>query len=157
MAARQQLRITPLPPDSEHKPLRLRRLVFISHFGPGSLLTTAQCFYFSTPDCGMFVDFCGKFTSSHNPVENAVEIREQILILEGNWLLLDEEPWNRLRCDYSIFLRAGDERQLSEKIRELWENEELLEKYTENCKNVLFDTSEEYCEKLIEVYREAGA
>ena len=48
----------------------------------------------------------------HNPVENAVEIREQILILEGNWLLLDEEPWNRLRCDYSIFLRAGDERQL---------------------------------------------
>lgn len=48
----------------------------------------------------------------HNPVENAVEIREQILILEGNWLLLDEEPWNRLSCDYSIFLRAGDERQL---------------------------------------------
>ena len=48
----------------------------------------------------------------HNPVENAVEIREQILILEGNWLLLDEEPWNFLACDYSIFLRAGDERQL---------------------------------------------
>lgn len=48
----------------------------------------------------------------HNPVENAVEIKEQILILEGNWLLLDEEPWNRLSCDYSIFLRAGDERQL---------------------------------------------
>ena len=48
----------------------------------------------------------------HNPVENAVEIREKILILEGNWLLLDEEPWNCLSCDYSIFLRAGDERQL---------------------------------------------
>lgn len=53
----------------------------------------------------------------HNPVENAVEIREQILILEGNWLLLDEEPWNRLRCDYSIFLRAGDERQLERIVR----------------------------------------
>ena len=48
----------------------------------------------------------------HNPVENAVEIREQILILEGNWLLLDEKPWNSLNCDYSVFLRAGDERQL---------------------------------------------
>ena len=48
----------------------------------------------------------------HNPVENAVEIKEQILILEGNWLLLDEEPWNRLSCDYSIFLRAGDDKQL---------------------------------------------
>lgn len=48
----------------------------------------------------------------HNPVENAVEIREKILILEGNWLLLDEAPWNSLSCDYSIFLRAGDESQL---------------------------------------------
>ena len=53
----------------------------------------------------------------HNPVENAVEIREQILILEGNWLLLDEEPWNRLACDYSIFLRAGDKRQLERIVR----------------------------------------
>lgn len=48
----------------------------------------------------------------HNPVENAVEIREKIIILEGNWLLLDEEPWNTLSCDYSVFLRAGDESQL---------------------------------------------
>lgn len=48
----------------------------------------------------------------HNPVEKAVEIREDIIILEGNWLLLDEAPWNSLSCDYSIFLRAGDESQL---------------------------------------------
>ena len=48
----------------------------------------------------------------HNPVENAIEIREKILLLEGNWLLLDEAPWNSLGCDYSIFLRAGDESQL---------------------------------------------
>ena len=53
----------------------------------------------------------------HNPVENAVEIREQILILEGNWLLLDEEPWSSLSCDYSVFLRAGDERQLARIVR----------------------------------------
>lgn len=48
----------------------------------------------------------------HNPVENALEIRENILLVEGNWLLLDEEPWRSLSCDYSIFLRAGDANQL---------------------------------------------
>ena len=53
----------------------------------------------------------------HNPVEGAVELREQILILEGNWLLLDEEPWSSLSCDYSVFLRAGDERQLALIVR----------------------------------------
>ena len=53
----------------------------------------------------------------HNPVEAAVEIREKILILEGNWLLLDEAPWSSLSCDYSVFLRAGDERQLERIVR----------------------------------------
>ena len=48
----------------------------------------------------------------HNPVENAVEIREDIIILEGNWLLLNEEPWKELKCDYSIFLAEGDRSQL---------------------------------------------
>lgn len=48
----------------------------------------------------------------HNPVENAIEIREKILLIEGNWLLLDEEPWKDLRCDYSLFLALGDESQL---------------------------------------------
>jgi len=48
----------------------------------------------------------------HEPVENALEIREDILILEGNWLLLDEAPWNELRCDYSVFLAAGERSQL---------------------------------------------
>ncbi len=48
----------------------------------------------------------------HDPVEDAVELHSQILIVEGNWLLLDEDPWQKLKCDYSIFLRAGDPRQL---------------------------------------------
>lgn len=53
----------------------------------------------------------------HNPVEEAVEIREKILILEGNWLLLDEAPWNELECDYSIFIAAGDRSQLERIVR----------------------------------------
>lgn len=48
----------------------------------------------------------------HNPVEGAIEIREKILLLEGNWLLLDEAPWRELACDYAIFLAAGDRSQL---------------------------------------------
>lgn len=48
----------------------------------------------------------------HNPVEEAVEITADILIVEGNWLMLDEAPWNSLACDYSIFLRMGDRSQL---------------------------------------------
>lgn len=53
----------------------------------------------------------------HNPVAGALEIREQIVIVEGNWLLLDEAPWNALACDYSIFLRAGDRSQLERIVR----------------------------------------
>ncbi len=48
----------------------------------------------------------------HDPVEGALEISADILLIEGNWLLLDEEPWRALPCDYSIFLRAGSEAQL---------------------------------------------
>lgn len=48
----------------------------------------------------------------HDPVEGAVEISEDIVIVEGNWLLLDEPGWNELTCDYSVFLRAGERAQL---------------------------------------------
>lgn len=53
----------------------------------------------------------------HDPVDGAVEIAAEIVIVEGNWLLLDEPPWNELRCDYSVFLRAGDRSQLERIVR----------------------------------------
>lgn len=53
----------------------------------------------------------------HDPLEGAIEIKEQIILLEGNWLLLDEAPWNELRCDYSVFLAAGDRSQLERIVR----------------------------------------
>lgn len=56
----------------------------------------------------------------------------------------------------SLF-EAGNKAQMKEKILELWENKELLEKYTENCKYVDFDTTVEYCGKLLDVYKKAGA
>jgi len=53
----------------------------------------------------------------HEPVENALEIREDILILEGNWLLLDEAPWNTLKCDYSVFWAADSPEQLERVVQ----------------------------------------
>jgi len=53
----------------------------------------------------------------HEPVEDMLEIRESILILEGNWLLLNEAPWNSLTCDYSIFWAADDPSQLERVVR----------------------------------------
>ena len=44
----------------------------------------------------------------HNPIEDAVEVDAGIVILEGNYLLLDEDGWRDLRsyADYTIFCGA---------------------------------------------------
>lgn len=43
--------------------------------------------------------------------------------------------------------------QLAEKIQALWNDRELLEAYTQNCRGVCFDSTEQYCEKLLDIYR----
>ncbi len=47
----------------------------------------------------------------HNPVEDALTIDGDILLLEGNYLLLDEEDWRDLAryADYTISVRAEEE------------------------------------------------
>ena len=47
---------------------------------------------------------------------------------------------------------SGNGEDLKNKIEELWNNKEKLDKYSENCKNISFDTIEEYCNKLIKIY-----
>ena len=44
----------------------------------------------------------------HNPVENAISIDADILLLEGNYLLLDEPGWDSLSelADYTISISA---------------------------------------------------
>ena len=46
----------------------------------------------------------------HNPVENAVTIDSRIVLLEGNYLLLNENGWRELRkyADYTVFIRADE-------------------------------------------------
>lgn len=59
----------------------------------------------------------------HNPREDATLITAPIVLIEGNWLLLDESPWRELAsiADYTIFLRAEEsllrERAVSRKAR----------------------------------------
>lgn len=44
----------------------------------------------------------------HNPVKNAIKVNKSIILIEGNYLLLDIVPWNKLikYCDYSIFIEG---------------------------------------------------
>lgn len=46
----------------------------------------------------------------HDPVSDAIEVTTDIVIVEGNWLLLAEKNWDRLKelCDYSIFIEADE-------------------------------------------------
>lgn len=50
--------------------------------------------------------------------------------------------------------RGGDAQELTEHIKELWEDQELCRTYSENCRSINFDTAEEYCAKIVRnVYR----
>ena len=52
---------------------------------------------------------------------------------------------------------SGNVDELREKTEKLWKDRERLGRYTENCRSVQFDTTEEYCEKLMEVYEHGRA
>ena len=50
--------------------------------------------------------------------------------------------------------RGGDAQELTEHIKELWEDPELCRTYSETCRYINFDTAEEYCAKIVRnVYR----
>lgn len=51
-----------------------------------------------------------------------------------------------------LFL-SGDEKNLYEKIVRFWKDRGLINKYSDNCKRKKFDTVEEYCDKLIDLYK----
>lgn len=47
---------------------------------------------------------------------------------------------------------SGNTEELKVKIESLWQDKERLKRYTENCKNIKFDTLEEYCNKMLTIY-----
>lgn len=48
--------------------------------------------------------------------------------------------------------QSGNEKELTEKIQYLWEDKAVLQKMTEECRKVPFDTASAYCEKLLQYY-----
>lgn len=48
---------------------------------------------------------------------------------------------------------SGNRDALKSKIRKLWENEELLKRYTSLCKELHFNTLEEYGQQLLMIYQ----
>ena len=50
--------------------------------------------------------------------------------------------------------RGGDVQDLTEHIKDLWDDPGLCREYSRNCKSINFDTVEEYCAKIVRnVYR----
>ena len=47
---------------------------------------------------------------------------------------------------------SGNREELKTRIKKLWEDKALEERYRENCKNVRFNTIKEYTDKLIKIY-----
>ena len=47
---------------------------------------------------------------------------------------------------------SGDKEALKDKIRKLWSDKKLAMAYAENCKNIQFDTTADYCSKLLKIY-----
>ena len=47
----------------------------------------------------------------HDVVEDSILVDKKIVLIEGNWLLTDEEKWRNLKdfCNYSIFIYADED------------------------------------------------
>lgn len=59
----------------------------------------------------------------------------------------------RVRETGELF-ESGNVDDLKKKIAKLWEDRNLTDKYSQNCKYIDFDTVEEYCKKLMKIYKE---
>jgi len=53
----------------------------------------------------------------HDVVEDVIPVSADILLVEGNWLLLDAPGWRALECDFSLFIGA-EEIQLRDRLIE---------------------------------------
>lgn len=73
----------------------------------------------------------------HNPVEDAIQVTGSIILLEGNYLLLDEDGWRNLSAyaDYTISIRAEEEflrERLIDRKKKTGVNEEAAVCFVDN-------------------------
>lgn len=48
---------------------------------------------------------------------------------------------------------SSNEEELKKKVQKLWRDKKLCADYSTNCKNISFDTIDEYCKKIMKVYQ----
>ncbi len=79
----------------------------------------------------------------HDPVGDAISVDKDIVVIEGNWLLLNEPVWNGLHelADFTIFIDTDakflEERLVNRKVRGGTTLEEAVEFYqNSDSKNV---------------------
>lgn len=71
----------------------------------------------------------------HDPVDDAIQVNRNIVVVEGNWLLLDEPVWKELHrlADFTVFIDTQAEflqdRLVNRKIRGGTDTEAALEFY----------------------------
>ncbi|WP_243096856.1 nucleoside/nucleotide kinase family protein [Thermohalobacter berrensis] len=85
--------------------------------------------------------------SLHDVVEDQILVTKDIVLIEGNWLLLNEDGWRDLKdyCDYSIFIKADEfmvkDRLINRKIKGGSSKEDATKFYeksdSKNVKRVL--------------------
>ena len=52
-----------------------------------------------------------------------------------------------------VLFESGNVDSLVKTIKELWNNDNKLKEMSTNCKNVEFDTIEQYYDKVLSIYR----
>ncbi|MDD3277329.1 MAG: nucleoside/nucleotide kinase family protein [Lachnospiraceae bacterium] len=80
----------------------------------------------------------------HDVTEDVIKVEKNIILLEGNWLLLKDDGWKELKkkCDFSILIRAEEEalkeRLIQRKIRGGFDRAEAEDFYEQSdSKNVI--------------------
>ncbi len=80
----------------------------------------------------------------HDVVEDQIKVEKNIILIEGNWLLLNEDKWRELKalCDYSVLIKAKlpqlKERLINRKVMGGKSIEEATKFYEESdSKNVI--------------------
>ena len=97
----------------------------------------------------------------HDVVEDQIKVTKDIILIEGNWLLLKQEPWKSMQqyADYKILILAEEEmlkeRLISRKEKGGLTREEAVAWYqhsdSKNVTRVLKDSCRKHLNLLLQV------
>lgn len=79
----------------------------------------------------------------HDPIDNAIKVEKDIILIEGNYLLLDIKPWDKLidYCDHSIFIKGEvidlENRLVSRKMKSVSLDKALIHYHETDKPNIL--------------------